>query len=233
MKKLQSILMIAAIGGLLSACNSGGIRRNPGKAYAMDMTYSRAYDAYSVNPVFADSMSSRLPVPGTIARGHALPVTLQEGDTNAYKAMTTNVRFNEDELQEGARLFNIYCGICHGGKMDGQGPLYTSGKFAAMPANLSTGANVNMPIGQIYAAIKYGKGAMGSYASQLDEHQRWLVIAYIKQIQSQNGGQPFTMGLENDATAAPAAPADTAKGNTAGAAENAPATAGNSAPTAK
>lgn len=221
MKKLQSILLIAAMGGMLAACNSGDVRRNPGKAYAMDMTYSRAYDAYSVNPVFADSMSSRLPVPGTIARGHALPVYLQEGDTNAYKAMTTSLRFNEDELQEGARLYNIYCGVCHGAKIDGQGPLYTSGKFAAMPANLSGGANVNMSVGQIYAAIKFGKGAMGSYASQLDEHQRWLVIAYIKQVQSQNGGAPFTMGLDSTTTGggsateqpAPAAEAPSASNN--------------------
>lgn len=211
MKKLQSILLIAALGGTMAACNSGDIRRNPGKAYAMDMTYSRAYDAYSVNPVFADSMSSRLPVPGTVARDHALPNYLQEGDTNAYKAMTSNVHFNEDELQEGARLYNIYCGVCHGAKIDGNGPLYASGKFAAMPANLSGGANVNMSVGQIYAAIKFGKGAMGSYASQLDEHQRWLVIAYIKQIQSQNGGAPFTMGTGDAEAAAPAATADTAK----------------------
>lgn len=196
----------------MAACNSGDIRRNPGKAYAMDMTYSRAYDAYSVNPVFADSMSSRLPVPGTIARDHALPSYLQEGDTNAYKTMTSSLRFNEDELQEGARLYNIYCGVCHGAKIDGNGPLYASGKFAAMPANLSNGPNVNMPVGQIYAAIKFGKGAMGSYASQLDEHQRWQVIAYIKQIQSQNGGAEFTMGTEGtDVTTAatPAAGGDT------------------------
>lgn len=211
MKKLQSILLIAAIGATLSACNSGGIRRNPGKAYAMDMTYSRAYDAYSVNPVFADSMSSRLTVPGTIARDHALPVYLQEGDTNAYKAMTTSLRFNEEELQEGARLYNIYCGVCHGAKIDGNGPLYASGKFAAMPANLVQGANASMPVGQIYAAIKFGKGAMGSYASQLDEHQRWLVIAYIKQVQSKNGGAPFTMGTDAAAAMATPAPAtDTA-----------------------
>jgi hypothetical protein len=42
---------------------------------------------------------------------------------------------------------------------------------------------------------------MGSYSSQLNEKQRWQVIAYIKQMQSQNGGDAFTMG-QTDSTAA-------------------------------
>jgi mono/diheme cytochrome c family protein len=158
------------------------------------MTYSRAYDAYTSNPNFADSQTSRLPVPGTIALGHELPDHLKEGDTMAYKTFTTSLRFNEDELKEGQRLFNIYCAICHGPELDGQGPLYKNGKFAAMPANFKDAKYLHMPVGQMFAAAKYGKNAMGSYASQLDIKQRWQIIAYIKQVQSQNGGDAFTLG---------------------------------------
>ena len=138
MKITKSII---AVGLLLAtglvACNSGNMRRNPGKTYAPDMTYSRAYDAYTANPNFSDSMSSRLPVEGTIARGHSLPDHLVEGDTNAYKSFTTSVKFTDAELKEGGRLFNIYCGICHGTGLDGNGPLYNggAGPFAAAPAN--------------------------------------------------------------------------------------------------
>lgn len=35
---------------------------------------------------------------------------------------------------------------------------------------------------------------MGSYASQLDAKQRWMVIAHIKKTQAANGGDAFTMG---------------------------------------
>lgn len=192
MNKTKSIVVaMLAIGLGLSACNSGGIRRNPGKTYAPDMTYSQAYDAYTHNPNFADGETSRLPVPGTVARGHELPDHLNEGDTVAYKNFTTNLRFTEAEVAEGGRLFDIYCGICHGSKMDGQGPLFTSGKFVAMPANLLGPNYINMTEGTMYAAIKYGKNMMGSYASQLDIKQRWMVIAYIKKLQSENGGAPF------------------------------------------
>lgn len=194
MNKTKSIVVASLIGLSLAACNSGDMRRNPGKTYAPDMTYSRAYDAYTANPNFADSQTSRLPVPGTIAMGHALPEHLTEGDTTAYKTFTTSMRFSEDEIAEGGRLFNIYCAICHGANMDGQGPLYASGKFAAMPANLKDAKYLHMPVGTMYAAIKFGKNAMGSYASQLDVKQRWQIISYIKKTQSANGGDAFTMG---------------------------------------
>ncbi len=195
MNKIKSIV-IAGLGislGLAS-CDSGNLRRTPGHIYAPDMTYSRAYESYTANPNFGDSLTSRPPVAGTVAREHGLPDHLVEGDTIAYKAFTTTEHFTADEVKEGGRLFNIYCGICHGTALDGNGPLYSSGKFAAMPANFKDAKYLHIPYGQIYAGIKYGKNMMGSYASQLDQKQRWMVIAYIKKVQSENGGDAFTLG---------------------------------------
>jgi mono/diheme cytochrome c family protein len=193
MKKKYLVTLVVAGAALFAACNSGDTRRNPGKTYVPDMVYSRAYDAYTANPVTHNGLTSQLPVAGTIARGHALPNHLTEGDTSAYNALQFPYTFNEAQLAEGKRFFNIYCGICHGTELDGNGPLYASGKFASMPANLKSGAAyLAMPVGKMYHAIMYGKNMMGSYASQLDEHQRWEVLAYIKKVQSENGGAPFT-----------------------------------------
>ena len=193
MNKTKSIVIASLVLGLgITACTENGEKhRSPGRIYAPDMTYSVAYDAYTHNPIFADSQTSRLPVAGTVARGHELPDHLVEGDTNAYNAFTTHLRFTEQEIQEGKRLYDIYCGICHGSKLDGQGPLFASGKFASMPANLLDGKYLNMTEGMMYAAVKFVKNAMGSYASQLDVRQRWQVIAYIKKVQSEKGGAPF------------------------------------------
>ncbi len=212
MNKIKSIVVasLALTVGLVS-CDSGNVRRTPGHIYAPDMTYSRAYDAYTSNPNFEDGQTSRKPVSGTIARGHEMPDHLAEGDTTAYKTFTTALRFSEDEMAEGKRTFNIYCAICHGPNLDGQGPLFSSGKFASMPANLKDAKYLHMPSGQMYAAIKYGKNMMGSYAAQLDIRQRWMVIAYIKKVQSENGGDAFAFGAtapaatEAVAQAAPAA----------------------------
>src|SRR5436190_20381921 len=128
MNKIKSIIAVSLGMTLgLASCDSGNVRRTPGHVYAPDMTYSRAYDAYTSNPNFADSQTSRLPVSGTVARGHQVD-HLKEGDTLAYKTFTTAMRFNAAELKEGGRLFNIYCAICHGPSLDGQGPLFASGK---------------------------------------------------------------------------------------------------------
>ncbi|HEY1032385.1 MAG TPA: cytochrome c [Flavipsychrobacter sp.] len=218
MSNTKSIVIATLAVGLgLASCNSGSMRRNPGKTYAPDMTYSQAYDAYTANPNFADGQTSRLPVAGTVAMGKDLPDHLVEGDTNAYKSFTTDMRFTEAELGEGKRLFNIYCGICHGTNLDGQGPLYVSGKFAAMPANLKDAKYLHMTAGTMYAAIKYGKNSMGSYASQLDVKQRWMVIAYIKKVQADNGGDAYTFGIATPGattadTTKPVAMATTAAG---------------------
>jgi len=211
MNKTKSIVVASLLMILgLAACNTGGLRRDPGRVYAPDMYYSRAYDAYTSNPNFADSQTSRLPVAGTIARGHMMPDHLTEGDTIAYKSYTTTLRFNEDEMAEGKRLFMIYCAICHGPELDGNGPLYKSGKFAAMPANFKDGKYLHMPIGQMYAAVKFGKNMMGSYASQLNIKQRWMILAFIKKTQSENGGEAFTLGTATTAATA-ANTADTTK----------------------
>jgi hypothetical protein len=204
MNKIKSIVVasLTMTVGLVS-CDSGNMRRTPGHIYAPDMTYSRAYDAYTANPNFADSQTSRLPVTGAVARGHQLPDHLIQGDSTAYKTLNTAMRFSADEMKEGGRLFNIYCGICHGTALDGQGPLYASGKFASMPANFKDAKYLHMPVGQMYAAVKYGKNMMGSYASQL---------AYIKKVQSENGGDAFTYG---EAGTTPTAAGDSSKAKTA------------------
>ncbi len=58
---------------------------------------------------------------------------------------------------------------------DGDGP------YPAKPASLVGDAKYeNMPEGQMFYSVTYGKNLMGSYASQLDAKQRWMVISYIK-----------------------------------------------------
>lgn len=203
----KRFLITLAIGSslALSACNSGGVRRNPGKIYAPDMTYSRAYDPYTSNPNFADSLTSRTPEARTIARGMELPEHIDENDTAQWYALQSPFKFSEGEIAEGQRLYDIFCGICHGQALDGNGPLYKGGEgpFAAAPPNFKGDNYLHMPIGKMYHAVVYGKGMMGSYASQLDTKHRWQILAYIKKFQSGNGGDPFTLSSDGSDTGQP------------------------------
>jgi hypothetical protein len=41
-----------------------------------------------------------------------------------------------------------------------------------------------MPEGTMFHSVTYGKGFMGSYASQLTRKQRWMIIHYVKSRQT-------------------------------------------------
>ena len=197
MKKFYIILLSVCGMTAFVAC-SDEIKRHPNDVYMPDMAYSRAYETYSDHSFLADSgiNYTNLPVAGTIARGEEVPFHVtkdKQGDTANYvaaKQVKSPVdSMSKDDLVEAERLYLINCGICHGPKLDGNGPLYKGGDgpYPAKPATLVGDAKYEaMPAGQMFYSVTYGKNLMGSYASQLNRKQRWQVIAYIKQKQAEN-----------------------------------------------
>lgn len=199
MKKISIISLIVLAVVIVISCSD--IRRKPGRVYMPDMAYSRAYETYSVTEEVKDSLRkhginfSNTPVPGTIKRGEMFPFALtkdKDGDSTNYVAskQIQNPITSLDSVQstEAERLYLVNCGICHGTKLDGNGPLYKGGDgpFPAAPAMLVGKAQYEMmPAGQMFYSVTYGKNKMGSYASQLDTRQRWMVIHYIKSKQAE------------------------------------------------
>ncbi|MFL5743859.1 MAG: c-type cytochrome [Niastella sp.] len=211
MKKL-SIVSVLVLAVVAWSCNED-VRRTPGHVYMPDMAYSRAYETYAPIDTLAKQgiHYNRLPVAGTIKRGELLPFPLAKdkaGDTSNYVASThiTNPlpALDAVKMKEAERLYLVNCGICHGTALDGNGPLYKGGEgpFSAAPANLGSGPKyVSMPEGQMFYSVTYGKGQMGSYASQLSTTQRWMVIHYIKSKQG-GGKQAEAAAPASDSTAA-------------------------------
>lgn len=186
MKKIKVIISFVALVGLLTLVQSCDSKRQPGKIYMPDMAYSRAYEAYAPNDLAKKDINYvQYPVEGTIRRGDLFPYSLPN-DSNGYKMSASVVNplpaLKPAEMKEAERLYNINCGICHGAKMDAQGPLSTGGKVPAV-ANLTLAQYVEMPEGTMFHSVTYGKNNMGSYASQLSREQRWMVIKYVKAVQ--------------------------------------------------
>jgi len=183
MKKIKILLAFMLMATLITVFESCDSKREPGKIYMPDMTYSRAYEAYAPNNFKKENINYiPYPVEGTIRRGDLFPYTLPN-DSNGYK-MSADVKdplptLDTIQMEEAQRLFNINCAICHGPKLDAQGPLSTGGKIPAV-ANLKLAQYVKMPVGTMFHSITYGKNNMGSYASQLSRKQRWMVIQYVK-----------------------------------------------------
>jgi len=183
------VMMIAIL-----SCNK--TRRNPGRAYMPDMTYSNAYETYASSEERLSKSGAHYngrPVEGTIARGDMFPYTLKN-DTLGYaqSASVTNPLppLDAKKYLEAARLYLVNCAICHGDKLDGNGPLFKGGDgpYIAKPATLIGDAKYEaMTEGTMFHSVTYGINAMGSYASQLSTEQRWMIIHYIKEKQKVAG----------------------------------------------
>jgi mono/diheme cytochrome c family protein len=187
---IYTALVIVTASLIIVGCD--GPRRDPGTIYMPDMAYSRAYEAYSELDSNVYTMSRKdahkiyfnaMPPAGTVKRGD-LPAYTGTDDSTGYKASASLQNpvtvFTKEELAEAGRLYNINCGICHGDKGTGNGPI--AGKIGAV-ANLSLPQYIAMTDGTMFHSLTYGKNNMGSYASQLTRKQRWMVINYVRTLQ--------------------------------------------------
>jgi mono/diheme cytochrome c family protein len=180
---------------IITSCS--GPKRKPGSVYMPDMAYSRAYESFpDLNEdVFTnqDSLAGkkiyydRKPVNGAVKRGQLGVYHFTNDSASKAGAKFVNNPIDslitKDDKKESVRLFNIYCAICHGVDMKGQGPLVASGKFGAAAANLVDLTKFGKGVygdGQLFHSITYGKNAMGGYGSQLSNKQRWMVVNYIR-----------------------------------------------------
>ena len=178
------------------SCNK--VRRSPGRVYMPDMAYSRAYETYApTNELQKRNINyNGMPVEGTIARGDTISVYPFKNDSAGY-ANSKNFAnpmpaLSALQFREATRLYLIYCGICHGDKLDGNGPLWKGGDgpFPAAPKDLMAADMKAMSQGTMFHSVTYGKNLMGSYASQLSTEQRWMIIHYIKEKQAASGIAP-------------------------------------------
>lgn len=191
MKKILSILSLAL--GFIAMVGCGN--REPGRSYMPDMVYSRAYETYSNNTerlALVGAHYNALPVAGTMARGAKEPYKLHNDSVGYIQAASIKSPLNASEVNmtEAERLYLINCGICHGSKLDGNGPLFNGGDgpYSAAPRNFMNPDSKAMTDGTMFHSITYGIRQMGSYASQLTPEQRWMVITYIRKKQFPDGG---------------------------------------------
>ncbi|WP_114790179.1 cytochrome c [Niabella yanshanensis] len=180
-------IAVVVLSAVAAGCGAG---KEPGIAYMPDMYYSKAYETYASTKELKDSgiYYNRLPVAGTVSTDEDLAFHFNlKHDSTGY-AQSASLKNPLDSgatvnLKEAERLYLVNCGICHGAALDGNGPLFKGGEgpYSAKPATLVGDAVYEaMAPGTMFYSITYGKGQMGSYASQLTPKERWEVVAYIK-----------------------------------------------------
>jgi hypothetical protein len=198
---LGIIISFALIGAALGAAVvgiagfRGGLSHKPPLEVFSDMDRQLKLRPQKPDDFFANGVSSQLPPPGTIARSQ--PVQTVNGTVYAYEdspAITgkisgttnfveTNPLFvNEILLARGHQRFDIYCAPCHGQLGDGNGITKKIGDIPAV-ANLHDKRIVEMPDGEIFNTITFGKNTMGAYGPIVPVQDRWAIVADLRALQ--------------------------------------------------
>lgn len=177
------VLSILILSWLTFACDR--THNNPGFDYFPDMAYSKAYETYSENPVFADGKTMREPVEGTIPVG-MIPYPYQKNDTDRHLAgreLVNPLPVNDENLKRGETAYKRYCINCHGTLADGSGNLFTSGLYNYKPASLVNEKMKKVPDGEIYHVITVGQGVMMAHGGIVRPEDRWKIVMYVRQLQ--------------------------------------------------
>ena len=176
MKSLFKITVVALVLVSFVSCDKDS---RPNYQFMPNMYEPVGYETYAESNAFRNGKEGQLPAVGTIPRGtipFEIPNTT-EGYNFAKDSLMSPLKSNQIDLAKGKELYDIYCGICHGTKGAGQGTLVKREKILGIPSYADVGRAITA--GSIYHTIYYGKNAMGSYANQLSEEERWQVVAYV------------------------------------------------------
>lgn len=177
--------MISGLSVMLVMASCSHDPNDPGLEFMPNMYRSPSYETYTENPNFADSMSARMPVKGTVPRGHT-PFHFSntpEGYEAAGAEMKNPLENTEVNVTEGKRLYMHMCTHCHGETGAADGKIVSNGKFPPPPAFNSEQLK-NLSEGKMYFSIVYGKNLMGPHASLLNHDERWKVIMFIQSLQN-------------------------------------------------
>lgn len=212
---IKKFLFISALAVIIYACapakgNRTGHEFMPDMTHnigyeANTMTYYY-YNRWGSEADYRKYAMPRLPVKGTIPRGFAggaapsenkmtipqsghVPYYFQDTEEERLRATASIINnpypITDAGIARAKNLYNVYCGICHGEKGDGNGYLVRDGSpYPAQPANLINDEFTAASNGRMYHGIMYGKNVMGGYADKLSYEERWQVIHYIRSLQA-------------------------------------------------
>jgi mono/diheme cytochrome c family protein len=182
MKTIYKITILLGLSAIVTSCHDN---LKPNYQYMPNMYEPVSYNTYSESSAFKNGKEGQLPVEGTINRGYEVydypntPEALVAVKAADIKSPIDSL--STEDMDKAKGLYEIYCAICHGNSGNGQGKLVTQGKFLGIPSYKDRVINQ----GSIFHVQTYGLNAMGSYANQLNPHERWLVAAYVMKLKSE------------------------------------------------
>ena len=182
---LSFLLSLAAIG--LTAC-AGQTTRSTSIEVWPDMKRQDKSKPQTESLFFGDHRASRMPVPGTVARGFLKEDAAYFTGAVAGQYVGRNPEtINADLLKLGQMKFNTYCSPCHSRIANGKG-IVPLKEPTWQPTNLHEDRVKAMVDGEIFSIITQGRRSMPSYRFQIVEKDRWAIISYLRALQRTTSG---------------------------------------------
>ncbi len=158
-----------------------------------DMNYQDKVKDQQPSAFFADGVSSRPPIPGTVAEempaandywatgkwdethwGDGIPVhDARDGDPA--------LAIDAANMARGRERYTISCEVCHGAVGDGQGVVTKYGLSGV--ASYQIGRLRRASDGDIFNTISNGKGQMLGYGYNISIDDRWRIVMYVRALQ--------------------------------------------------
>lgn len=174
--------LIAIAAAALSGC-AGTTSRVPPIEVWPDMDRQQKLRPQQQSDLFADKRASRMPVPGTVAIGY-----LKEDDAfytgivNGFYAGRNPLNMDAGLMKRGQMRFNTYCSPCHDRTGQGQG-IVPQRAIGWLPTNLQEDRVRTMADGELFNVISHGRRSMPPYRFQIQERDRWAIVAYVRALQ--------------------------------------------------
>jgi len=183
---MKLFITAAALLGLV-ACQGGDNRTNV--ELIQDMMEGPQVKTQEGVGENGEELGMRVPPAGAVSRQFK-PYPFAKSDIDSANTLKSPLgTLSADEIKDltavGEEKYQIYCGVCHGAKGLGDGPI--AGKMLKRPPNLTSGTYKGYSDGRIYNVVTNGWGLMGGYGSQVpEENERWAIVNYVRTLQGGN-----------------------------------------------
>lgn len=145
------------------------------------MTQQNRYITYAPAGLFLNNSEAQ-PLPAGV---------VAQGDLDRVAQSVKPPAVDAALLARGHQRYDIYCSPCHGLAGNGDGMVVQRG-FPAPPSYHIARLRAAPPQ-HLFDVITSGYGAMYSYASRVEPHDRWAIVAYIRALQQSRGAKLVDM----------------------------------------
>jgi len=187
MKKISLLLLLCAV--LMTGCRAQRSEKTPIHLNP-NMDWQAKYKAQSL-PLELPEGVVAWGVVESFSKSSTRDQYLK-GDTAFYFGKTASgelvsripVKVTEQMLKRGQERYNIYCSVCHDQSGSGRGIVVQRGY--PLPPNLTDERLVSIQDGHIFDVITNGIRNMPAYRKQINEVDRWAIVAYVRALQQMN-----------------------------------------------